>query len=150
MMKNKQMKYSELMELAAAYVAEERPTASDPKMAAAIVRPILQGEEQEVILAIYLNAKNRVIEIKEITRGLVDCSMCHPREVYRGAIMANACRVLVAHNHPSGDPKPSANDIQCTKDLVEAGKILQIELVDHIVIGDGANYVSLRESGLIQ
>ena len=89
----------------------------------------------------------------EITRGILDASLVHPREVFKQAIRTNSAAVVLVHNHPSGDPTPSAEDIRITRQLVEAGKIVQIDVLDHIIIGSAQNggreYVSLRESGLV-
>ena len=89
----------------------------------------------------------------DITRGILDASLVHPREVFKEAIRSNAAAIVLVHNHPSGDPTPSSEDIRITRQLVEAGKIVQIDVLDHIVIGradaNGREYVSLRESGLV-
>lgn len=112
---------------------------------------------QEVFCVVDLNTKNNVIDKRLVTLGLLDASLVHPREVFRGAIANNAAAVIVAHNHPSGDPTPSAEDIRITRQLVEAGRILSITVLDHIVIGrkdaNGAGtpgFISLRESGLVE
>jgi len=89
----------------------------------------------------------------EITRGILDASLVHPREVFKEAIRSNSAAVILVHNHPSGDPTPSAEDIRITRQLVDAGKVVQIDVLDHIVVGGaphvGREYVSLRESGLV-
>ena len=112
---------------------------------------------QEAFIVIDLNAKNNVIDKRLVTLGLLDASLVHPREVFRGAIQNNAAAVVVAHNHPSGDPTPSAEDIRITRQLVEAGRVLDIRVLDHVVIGrpDAAGpstpgFLSLREAGLVQ
>jgi DNA repair protein RadC len=89
----------------------------------------------------------------EITRGILDASLVHPREVFKEAIRSNSAALILVHNHPSGDPTPSAEDIRITRQLVEAGKIVQIDVLDHVIIGspqnNGREYVSLRETGLV-
>lgn len=89
----------------------------------------------------------------EVVRGIVDAAIVHPREVFKEAIRTNSAALILVHNHPSGDPTPSAEDVRVTRQLVEAGKIVQIDVLDHVVVGratEGAReYVSLRESGLV-
>lgn len=89
----------------------------------------------------------------EVSRGIVDAAIIHPREVFKEAIRTNSAALIMVHNHPSGDPTPSAEDIRVTRQLVEAGKIVQIDVLDHVIVGratEGAReYVSLRESGLV-
>jgi len=116
----------------------------------------LRQSAQEAFIVIDLNAKNNVIDKRLVTLGLLDASLVHPREVFRGAIVNNAAAVVVVHNHPSGDPTPSAEDVRITRQLVEAGRILSIKVLDHVVIGrpDAAGpgtpgFLSLRESGLV-
>ena len=95
-----------------------------------------------------MDTKNRVLSIKTVSIGDLSSSIIHPREVFKDAIVASAASLIVAHNHPSGDPTPSADDVAVTKRLMDAGGILGIDLLDHIVIGDG-KFVSLKERGLI-
>ena len=105
---------------------------------------------QESFSVVTLNRKYGVLDRHLITLGLVDASLVAAREVYRPAILDGACAVVLAHNHPSGDCTPSAEDIRITCQLVEAGKILDIEVLDHVIIGRGERpYLSLRESGLV-
>ena len=117
----------------------------------------LRQSAQEAFIVIDLNAKNNVIDTRLVTLGLLDASLVHPREVFRGAIADNAAAVVVVHNHPSGDPTPSAEDIRITRQLVEAGRILSINVLDHVVIGradatapGSPAFLSLRETGLVQ
>ena len=105
---------------------------------------------QEAFTVITLNTKNRVIDRHLITIGVVNASLAAPREVFFPAIQDHAAAVIVSHNHPSGDPAPSAEDIKITRQLVEAGKILDIPVLDHVVIGRGERpFMSLREAGLV-
>ena len=106
----------------------------------------VQDEAQEVFGILVLNTKNKVIAVLEIHRGILNSSMVHPREVFKPAVLHNAAGIICFHNHPSGDPEPSPADIDTTKRLVEAGKILGIEVVDHIIVSDD-RYVSLKEIG---
>lgn len=104
------------------------------------------AEEHLVMLA--LDTKNKIIGAFDISTGSINSSIVHPREVYKRAMLCNACSIIVAHNHPSGDPSPSREDINITTRLKEAGNILGINLIDHIIIGDGS-YISLKEKGII-
>lgn len=105
---------------------------------------------RELFQAIYLDSKNYVISSRIISIGILDSCLVHPREVFYWAVQHNAAAVIVAHNHPSGDCTPSSEDVRITKSLIDAGRILDIKLLDHVVIGprdrDGsANFISLRE-----
>jgi len=103
---------------------------------------------QESFVTLSLNARNRLIARHLVSLGTVSSTLVHPREVFRPAIRDGAKSVIVAHNHPSGDPSPSADDVAITRRLVEAGRMLEIELLDHVIIGSGEPF-SLRESGLV-
>jgi len=113
----------------------------------------LVNQEQEAFTVILLNSKNNMISADVVTVGLLDASLVHPREVFRQAIIKNAAAVILVHNHPSGDPAPSAEDIRITKQLVDAGKIIDIKVLDHVVLGRADDrqpgFVSMREQGLI-
>ena len=109
---------------------------------------------QEAFTILTLNAKYRLLDRKLITLGIADASLVHPREVFRAAIQDGAAAIVISHNHPSGDPTPSAEDIRITRQLVEAGRIIGIEVLDHVIIGrpDSTRaqaFLSLRESGLV-
>jgi len=114
------------------------------------VRNLLKNVETLQVLS--LNTRRRLIRMDEITDGTLDTLLVHPREVFRAAIAANAAAVVLAHNHPSGDPTPSEADIKVTRDLIRAGQLLRIEVLDHVIIGRATperpkDYVSLRELG---
>ncbi|MCX6952977.1 MAG: DNA repair protein RadC [Verrucomicrobia bacterium] len=110
---------------------------------------------QEAFYAVYLDRKNHPIGRHLITLGTVDSTLVAPREVFRGAIIASASALVVAHNHPSGDPAPSQADVRVTRALREAAKIIEIALLDHVIVGDpkadplGVGHYSFREAGLI-
>ena len=105
---------------------------------------------QEAFTVLTLDTKHHIIDRHLITLGLLDASLVHPREVFRTAIQDGAAAILVSHNHPSGDPTPSAEDIRITRQLVEAGKVLDVQVLDHVVIGRGEHpFTSLRETGLV-
>ena len=115
----------------------------------------LATSAQEAFVAFDLNSKNNIIDRRLVTLGILDSSLVHPREVFRGALLNNAAAIVVAHNHPSGDPTPSAEDVRITRQLVQAGQVLGIKVLDHVVIGrpspDRAKgHCSLREAGLIE
>lgn len=138
----------ELGKRLAATCDEERPVIRSPQDAARLVMPDLRFERQECFHTVLLDTKGRVMRQQTVTIGSLDASIVHPREVFAGAVAARAASLLVAHNHPSGDPTPSAEDRAVTTRLVEAGHILGIELVDHLVIGDG-RWTSMKQQGLM-
>jgi DNA repair protein RadC len=111
--------------------------------------------DTEHFWVLHLNAKNQLrARPLCVTRGLLDASLVHPREVFRSAISGATAAVVLAHNHPSGDPQPSAEDIRITRQMVEAGRIIDIKVLDHVVIGRPGGgrdqaFVSLREAGLV-
>ncbi len=111
-------------------------------------RPKFYGLKKERFLCALLDAKNRVFKETVVSEGTLTSSLVHPREVFRDAIKEAAASVLFVHNHPSGDPNPSRDDIDITKRLVETGKVIGINVIDHIVISDGT-YLSLMEKGYL-
>jgi DNA repair protein RadC len=133
---------------------EESPLRT-PEDAARILRETASPLDQERFWVLKLDAKNRLRGVpEEITRGILDASLIHPREVFRRAIQGNCAAVIVVHNHPSGDPTPSAEDVRVTRQLVQAGRIVGIKVMDHVVLGRRHaerqnDYVSLREAGLV-
>lgn len=104
--------------------------------------------EQEELRIILLNTKNHVLHIETITKGTLNSLLVHPREVFRVVLKNATNAVILVHNHPSGDPNPSQEDITITKRLVEGGEILGIQILDHVILADNG-YVSLNERGLI-
>ena len=116
------------------------------------VANLLQGEmstlSQEHLRVLLLNTKNQVLNVQEVYVGNVNSSIVRASEVFRPAVRDNAPSIIIVHNHPSGDPTPSPEDAAITRDLVAAGKLLGIELLDHVVIGSGGRYVSLNEKKL--
>jgi DNA repair protein RadC len=105
---------------------------------------------QETFHVLSLDSKNNLLDRHVVSIGLVDSSLVHPREVFRRAIETGAAALILVHNHPSGDVSPSAEDIRITKQLIEAGRIIDIKVLDHVVIGAGDRFVSLRENGLVE
>ena len=104
--------------------------------------------KQEFLKVIMLNTKNFVIKVKDVFIGSLNSSIAHPREIYCEAIKNSSSSIIICHNHPSGDPLPSNEDISITNRLKECSKLIGIELLDHIIIGDGV-YISLKEKGIL-
>ena len=102
-------------------------------------------EPQEIMKVLCLNTRNELIGVTEVSRGTVNSSLVHPREIFRTAILSNATNIIMVHNHPSGDPKPSPEDKSVTKKLIHASEIIGIELLDHVIIGD--TFYSFKEEG---
>ena len=102
----------------------------------------------ETALMLALDTKNKIIGVFTISTGSLNASIIHPRDIFQRAILSNAASVILAHNHPSGDPTPSSEDIELTGKLVEAGKVMDIAILDHVIIGDG-KFVSLKERGVM-
>lgn len=114
----------------------------------ALIRPHLMAKKKEHVVALLLDNRHRVIRLSPIAIGSLSASLIHPREVFKEAIAACAAAVIVAHNHPSGDPEPSEHDLILTKRLVQAGKLIGIEVLDHLIVG-ARDTVSLKARGLI-
>lgn len=121
---------------------------SQPKDAADLVMENMRYLKQEYLKVIMLNTKNVVISVKDISMGSLNSSVVHPREVFNEAVKKSCASIIISHNHPSGDPTPSSEDINLTHRLSECGKLLGIDLIDHIIIGDGI-YISLKEKGIV-
>ncbi len=132
----------------ASLAPEERAGISCPQDAANLVSAEMALLPQENLVALLLNTRNQVVGKRTIYIGTVNSSAVRPAEVLRPAIRENAPSLIVVHNHPSGDPTPSPEDISITRDLIAAGKLMDIELLDHLVIGQGGRFVSLKEKGL--
>lgn len=126
---------------------EERPTINSPADAAALVQYEMSAFEQEHLRVILLDRRNRVLETVEVYKGSVNSSQVRVGELFKEAIRKNASAMIVIHNHPSGDPTPSPDDVAVTRAIVHAGKLLDVEVLDHLVVGQG-RWVSLKERGL--
>jgi DNA repair protein RadC len=126
---------------------EEKHTIHSPEDVATLVRYEMSTMEQEELWVISLDTRNRVINIQQTYRGSLNSSHMRIGELFRHAIRVNAASIIVVHNHPSGDPNPSPDDVAVTKAILQSGKLLDIEVLDHIIIGMG-NFVSLKERGL--
>ena len=130
----------------------ESPVLDTPEAIVALLKGQSLIKDVETLQVLLLNTRRRLIRVEEITDGTIDSLLVHPREVFKAAIAANAAALVLAHNHPSGDPTPSEADIKVTRDLIRAGQVLKIEVLDHIVLGRATaqrakDYASLRELG---
>jgi DNA repair protein RadC len=125
----------------------EKPVIKTPEEVVNLVKGKLKGKKKEHFLVLLLDTRNHLIEVANISVGSLDTSVVHPREVFKEAISASAASVIFVHNHPSGDPTTSEDDIKLTKRLAEVGEIMGIDVLDHIIIGD-KNYLSLKREGL--
>jgi len=125
----------------------ERHAIHSPKDAADLVRYEMSALEQEHLRVFLLNTRNQVMDIVEVYRGSLNSSQVRVGELFKAPVRRSAAAIIVAHNHPSGDPSPSPDDIAVTRAIVQAGKLLDIEVLDHLIIGQG-RFVSLKERGL--
>src|SRR2546421_461590 len=130
----------------------EAPLLESPEQVADAARERLRLERVEVFYIMLLTVRRRLIRMEPVSAGILDSILVHPREVFRPAIAANAAAIILVHNHPSGDPTPSEADIKVTRDLIRAGQLLRIDVLDHIIMGRataerGRDYLSLRELG---
>lgn len=147
-----------VMEVARRVIGQQagvEPLLDRAKLVFEHLQPIVVGLEVEKFWVLCLNRKNRLIKCVEVTSGTATAALAHPREVYRAAIREAASAVICAHNHPSGDPAPSAPDLHVTRQLREASRAVEIELIDHVIIGRpgtdplGRGYFSFREAGML-
>ena len=138
----------ELGKRLSSHIAQARPKISSAEDVSRLLMIRFKDCEQEEFKALLLNAKNEVFKIHEVSSGGLDATMAMPRDVFRQAVRDGAVSVIVCHNHPSGDPEPSRDDVSLTRRLSEAAGVLGIKLYDHVVFGDG-RYVSLKERGLM-
>ena len=139
---------SELSKRFKSYKSGDEYKISHPKDAAMLIMESMRHLKQEILKVLLLNTKNIVIAEKDISKGSLNSSIVHPREVFNEAVKRSCASIIICHNHPSGDPTPSNEDINITHRLKDSGRILGIELLDHIIIGNGI-YVSLKEKGIL-
>lgn len=130
----------------------ESPVLDNPENVVALLRAHNLVKKVETLQVLLLNTRHRLIRVDEITDGTIDTLLVHPREVFKNAIASNAAAIVLAHNHPSGDPSPSDADIKVTRDIIRAGQLLKIDVLDHVIIGRATterakDYSSLRELG---
>jgi DNA repair protein RadC len=126
---------------------DDRPAIQSPADAANIVMPRMAHQSQEFMLIMVLDTRNRVVDIVELYHGSLNSASVRVGEVFKPAIQMNAAAIVVCHNHPSGDPSPSPDDVNVTRAIVQAGKLMDIQVLDHLVIGN-SRYISLKEKGL--
>lgn len=125
----------------------DKPVIRSPEDAAALLMYEMSALEQEHLRVLLLDTRNRVTEVCEVYRGSLNSSLIRVAEIFRDAVRANAASVIIVHNHPSGDPTPSPEDVSVTRAIIEAGRLLDVEVLDHLVIGQG-RFVSLKAKGL--
>ncbi len=126
---------------------DERPVIHSPADAAQILMPLLAHREQEYLVVMALDTRNRVLDVIEVYHGSLNASMVRVGELFKPALQRNAAAILIAHNHPSTDPTPSPEDVTVTRAIVQAGKLLDVSVLDHLVLGL-SKWVSLKEKGL--
>jgi len=127
--------------------AGEKQVVKTPEDVAGLVKSRLKGKKKEHFLALLLDTRNQLIKVAEISVGSLDSSIVHPREVFKEAISASAALLIFVHNHPSGDPEASEDDIKLTKRLAEVGEVMGIDVLDHIIVCD-KQHLSLKREGL--
>lgn len=128
---------------------KRRDEVSSGHDAAGILRRYLECEDREHFVILMLDVKNSVIGIHTVSVGTLNSALVSPREVFKAAILSNAASIILGHNHPSGDTTPSPEDLQVTDRLKKAGALLDIEVLDHVIIGEAGAFVSLRAKGLM-
>ena len=124
---------------------------NSPEKVAEVAINVLELHEQaeESFYIFTLDTKNKITGIFEVSKGSLNSSIVHPREVFKRALLQNANSIILLHNHPSGDPTPSGEDIDITNRLIEAGDLLGIRVLDHLIVGDQSNYISFKEKTLM-
>jgi DNA repair protein RadC len=127
----------------------ERPQVRYPIDAVPLLAEYIGERDREVFVIAMLTIRHRVLGLHTVSVGCLTSSLVHPREVFKPAILAGSAALLLAHNHPSGDPEPSAEDISLTRRLGSAGALLGIEILDHVILGEGGRYVSLKQRGAL-
>ena len=130
----------------------ESPVLDTPERIADLLREDHRHATAETFQVVLLNTRRRLIKVETLSQGTLDTILVHPRDVFRSAITANAAAIVIVHNHPSGDPTPSEADIKVTRDLIRAGQLLKIDVLDHVILGRATperskEYASLRELG---
>ncbi len=119
-----------------------------PEDAQKLIRYLIDSSDREIFVVVALDTKNQPISANICSVGSLNASIVHPREVFKMAILSNAASIIIGHNHPSGDPNPSNEDIKITERLVEAGGILGVKIMDHLIVGD-REFISFKERGYI-
>ena len=126
---------------------EDQVTISNPAQAADLVKYDMQALDHEVLRVILMDTRNQVLEIQEVYKGSVNTAQVRAADVFKAAVRKNATALIVVHNHPSGDPTPSPDDVAVTRELIKAGEMIDVKVLDHIIIGRG-RHISMKERGL--
>ncbi len=130
------------------FKGEDLKKINSPEDVYRMLYPGMRETKREMFIELCLDTKNQIIKQETISIGSLNANIVHPREVFKAAIRESAAHIIVAHNHPSGDPTPSREDIEITKKLVETGKVMGIDVLDHVIVGDGRHF-SMKEAGHI-
>ncbi|HEY3360903.1 MAG TPA: DNA repair protein RadC [Methanosarcina sp.] len=131
------------------FVEEPKRKVCSPKDVYMLMYPKMREQKKEKFITLCLDTKNQILKEEVVSIGSLNASIVHPREVFKSALMESSASVIMVHNHPSGDPSPSREDIIVTEKIVEGGKLLGIDVLDHIIIGEG-RYVSLKDEGFVR
>lgn len=131
------------------FVEEPKRKVCSPKDVYTLMYPKMREQKKEKFITLCLDTKNQILKEEVVSIGSLSASIVHPREVFKSALMESSASVIMVHNHPSGDPSPSREDIMVTEKMVEGGKLLGIDVLDHIIIGEG-RYVSLKDEGFVR
>ena len=131
------------------FVEEPKRKICSPKDVYTFMYPKMREQKKEKFITLCLDTKNQILKEEVISIGSLNASIVHPREVFKSALMESSASVIMVHNHPSGDPSPSREDIMVTEKMIEGGKLLGIDVLDHIIIGEG-RYVSLKDEGFVR
>jgi DNA repair protein RadC len=131
------------------FVEEPKRKVCSPKDVYILMYPKMREQKKEKFITLCLDTKNQILKEEVISIGSLNASIVHPREVFKSALLESSASVIMVHNHPSGDPSPSREDIMVTEKMVEGGKLLGIDVLDHIIIGEG-RYVSLKDEGFVR
>ena len=126
----------------------EKRKINSPRNAFDLVKEMFKGLDREMMVAAYLNTKNEPISVSKISIGSLNSSVVHPREILKAAILSNAASFIIYHNHPSGNTSPSKEDIEVTKRIKEASKVIGIDLIDHLIVYED-KFMSFKESGIV-
>ena len=131
------------------FVDEPMRKIRSPADVHSLLYPKMREQKKEKLTALFLDTKNQILREEVVSIGTLNANIVHPREVFKSALLESSASVILAHNHPSGDPTPSKEDIAVTEKLIEGGKLLGIDVLDHVIIGDG-RYISLKDEGLVR
>jgi len=131
------------------YRGKQPPAVTRPEDVAKLLARSLNDAKREHFMAVLLTSRHAVLGIETISVGSLNASIVHPREVFRPAILAGAAAIILAHNHPSGDVSPSDDDVEITVRILDTGKVIGIEVLDHVILGGNGRFLSFREKGLL-